>query len=163
MPLLFVILEISFFPNINFLNLNPNLFLMLLIALSFVVSEKELIYIAFFGSILLDIFSPTYFGSQALIIVTIMFFILLALYFIFSTVNFFLLILLALFGTFLYDLLNIVFIYLSGFTVDVIYYFKNIFILKLFVNIAVLLLVYPLVDFVWEKILKTEGRIKLIR
>ncbi|OIP22744.1 hypothetical protein AUJ93_03310 [bacterium CG2_30_33_46] len=136
---------------------------MFLIASSFIIPEKDLIYLTFFGSLFLDLFSPMNFGFQILINIMIIFFVLLASYFIFSNVSFVLLLVLAILSTVISDVFYGLALYLSGFKIDIIFFAKNFLVSKIIVNSIIIMIIYPVVDLGWERISKIEGRVKLLR
>lgn len=161
--ILALLLEVAFFSNIKIFGITPNIFLMLLITFSFVIPEEDLMFLAFFGSLFLDLFSSAYFGSQTLIILTILLLVMLTSRYIFSNVNFVLLFVLVAVSTVIFDTLYGVALFFSGLKLDPVFYIKHFLVSKILVNSFIALLFYPLASSVWEKILKIEGRARLLR
>lgn len=156
-------LEVGFFTNLKIFGVVPNIFLMLLIALSFIIPEEELLYAAFFGSLFLDLFSSSYFGFQTIIILFIIFIVMLASYFIFSTVNVFLLIILATISTVFFEVLSSLALVTSGINLNIIYYLQHFLVSKIIINSILILLFYFFASSIWEKISKLERRVKVLR
>ena len=158
-----LLLEVAFFTNVKILGITPNIFLMFLIASSFVIPEEDIFLIAFLGSLFLDLFSPAFFGVQAVIILFILFLVFLTSRFIFTNVNFILLLLLAAVSTVLFDTLFGLALFLSGFRIDAIFYAKHFLVSKIIVNSFSILLFYPFVSLVWENISKFQSKARLLK
>lgn len=161
--ILSLFLEVAFFSNVKVFGITPNIFLMLLIALIFIVPEEEIMFYAFFGSLFLDLFAPGLFGFKTLVILAIVFLILISSYYIFSGVNFILLVFLSVVSTLFFDSFSALGLMFSGLNIDIIYYVKNFLVSKIIINSIIVLAFYPLISSIWDRMLRAEGRAKLLR
>ncbi len=160
---LILLLEVAFFTNVKIFGITPNIFLMFLLASSFIIPEQDIFYLAFFGSLFLDLFSPIIFGAQTIIILLILFLVFLTSRFLFTNVNFILLFLLATVSTILFDVLFGLVLFLSGLRVDVIFYARNSLVPQIIVNSLLALLFYPFVLLIWENISRFQSKARLLK
>lgn len=158
-----LILEISFFPNFKFFGVIPNIFLMLILAFLFILPEKYTFYSAFWGSLMLGLFSNLFLGSEALVIIFLLLILILSHTYIFTSINYFLLIFFSFFVTLFYDSLILIFYKLAGYKTDFIYFLKNGFLFQILINGLLVIIFYYLIGHFWENLIKKEERSRLLR
>lgn len=158
-----LLLEVAFFSNIKIFGITPNIFLMFIIASSFIIPEEDLVLTILFGALFLDLFAPSIFGLETMAILLIIFFVMLTSYYIFSSVNFVLLVVLAAVSTLAFDMLYAGALIVSGLKIDVVYYLRHFIASKIIVNVALALIFYSLISSFWDKFLKMENRAKLLK
>ncbi len=158
-----LILEILFFPNINFFGAQVNVFLALLIASLFILPEIIIFNLAFWGGVFLGLFSSFVFGIEIIIFLLILFFLFLAHRFIFTNINVLILALFTLFATLFHNLLIISISHFTELKINLIYYIFNFFIAQFIGNFVFVLLYYFFINHYWDKIQKHQSRAKLLR
>ena len=158
-----LILEISFFPNFKFFGVIPNIFLMLILAFLFILPEKYTFYSAFWGSLILGLFSNILLGSESLVIIFLLLILILSHNYIFTSINYFLLVFFSFFVTLFYDLLLLIFYKIVGYRTDFIYFLKTGFLFQILINGVLVLVLYFLVNHFWDNLVKKEERSRLLR
>jgi cell shape-determining protein MreD len=161
--LISLILEISFFPVVRIFGIIPNVFLMLILAFLFILPEKYTFYSAFWGSLILGLFSNLFLGSEALVIISLLLILILSHNYIFTSINYLLLALFSVFVTLFYDLLILIFYKISGYNPDFIYFLKNGFLAQILVNAILVIIFYSIVNHFWDSLIKKEERSRLLR
>lgn len=158
-----LLLEVAFFSNIKIFGVTPNVFLMFIIASSFIIPEEDLMLITLLGALFLDLFAPSIFGLETMAILLIIFFMMLASYYVFSSFNFVLLAILAASSTFAFDMLYAGALTISGLKVDIIFFLKHFVASKIIVNTIFVLVFYAFLSSLWDRLLKTESRARFLR
>lgn len=158
-----LILEISFFTNIKLLGVVPNVFLMLILASLFLLPEKYTFHMAFWGSLFIGLFSGLYFGSEALITIFILLILILSHNYIFTNINYLLLIFFSFLTTIFYDLLTYLLSSLSGYRVDILFFIKESILVQIVLNIMFVVIWYFLINKIWENLSRREERGRLLK
>lgn len=158
-----IFLEMFIFSSFKIFGVTPNVFLMLVIASVFVFPQKHSFFIAFWGSLFFSFFSHFIFGTEPIIYLLLTLGVILSHQYFLTNINSLLLILISFTVTFLYFLLIWLFSFSVGLVYDFIYHLQKILPVLIVVNSFFIMIWFFVIKNIWERILKNENRVKLLR
>lgn len=158
-----LIVEISVSSRLSFFGLYPNIFLMFLISSFFIVPELWVFNMTFFGLLVLGLFMPIAWGLLILPVFFIFINLFLLHKYIFTNINFLVIFLMSIVATIFYNLSLLLFYFLRGQKVDVIFFIKTSLVFNLIINGFLAAFWFYVIRSVWENFLKKESYSRLLR
>ena len=157
-----LVLEISFLTNFKIAGVIPNIFLMLILASLFLLPEKYTFYMAFWGSLILGFFSNTFYGSESLAIMLVLLVLILSHNYIFTNINYLLLIFFAFSSTILYNFFLYFLTLWSGYKTDLLFFIQESAFPLIIINIILAVLWYFFLGRAWDNLSRREERARLL-